>query len=123
MVALSAELVAPFILLTFAAVAANGSMAPIANVCYIIMAAPKRDPTERVPRATRSSQQDGTTLVFDQHETYADQSTGAMKLALLVEKMPCTLLLLGWKISWSAVLACTAAALLSQALGAVGLGS
>jgi hypothetical protein len=45
-----------------------------------------------------------------------------MKLALLVKEMPCTILLLGWKVSWKDVLATSAAVVLTQGLGAVGLG-
>lgn len=95
----------------------NDVMDPIANTCYTIMASPKRISSMHAQTLENISNSSD-----DQLKSFQDQSTGAMKLALLVKEMPCTLLLLGWKVSWTAVLTTVAAVLFSQGLGAVGLG-
>jgi hypothetical protein len=112
----SLELLPPFVLLVYGTIRVNDMMEPIINMCYVIMACPNRPSPMQAQFL-----EDGLISSDDHHKSSEDQSSGAMKLALLVKKMPCTLLLFGWKVSWSAVLTTIAAVLFSQGIGAVGL--
>lgn len=107
----------PFLLLVYGTISVNDVMDPIVNTCYTIMACPSR-----ILSVDAQALEEGSGSSDDQLKSFQDQSTGAMKLALLVKEMPCTLLLFGWKVSWTAVLTTVAAVLFSQGLGAVGLG-
>ena len=115
------EFLPPFMLLIYGTLSVNDTMEPIVNRCYTIMVSPNHVVSEDAQHS-RTSVNNSPTNHGDQRETFAEQTTGAMKLALLVEKMPCTILLLGWKVSWGTILTSIAAILLTQSLGAVGLG-
>ena len=108
-------------LLVYGTIRVNDMMDPIANICYTIMASPTYDGSKVVNYSTTSEDSNIARCAVEDG-TFAEETTGAMKLALLVEKVPCTMLLLGWKISWSGILTSIAAVLVTQALGAVGLG-
>lgn len=108
-------------LLVYGTISVNDVMDPMVNICYTIMASPCYDPSKDINYSTTSAESNIASCAVEDG-TFAEETTGAMKLALLVEKVPCTMLLLGWKISWSGILTSIAAVLLTQALGAVGLG-
>jgi len=122
MIAVTIQFLPPFILIVYGTIGVNDAMDPIVNLCYTIMASPSYDPSVDSDYFTASAE--STLFNCPDHDDgeFAEQTAGAMKLALLIEKTPCVVLLLGWRISMSSVVTSIAAILLSQALGAVGLG-
>ena len=115
MVLITIQFLPPFLLVIFATVYANNATDPIALACYTTMANPSQE------RTGVSLENDALLSEHDNAEL-AEQSTGAMKLAQLVEKLPCNILLFGQKFTWNLVVASITAVILSQVLGVVGLG-
>jgi len=114
MLAVSVEFLIPFVLLVYGTIRVNDLVEPMAKVCYTLMSSPTHVPPPRSSNRTRRLAEVPNRA--DSRETFAEQTTVAMKLAVLVKEMPCTILLLGWKVSWKDVLATSAAVVVTQGL-------